>query len=76
MLVRARGLRISLAQTVPATAVAETALPELFRHELPWARTLRSVAPPGYTLPVLEYPLFWAALAVLLSGFAWSRTKP
>lgn len=71
MLVRGRGLGIGLAQTVPATTVAETTLPALFRHELRWARTMRSLAPAGYTLSVLQYPLFWAALAVLLSGFAW-----
>ena len=71
MLVRGCGLRIGLAATVPATTVAETTLPELFRHELRWARTMRSIAPAGYTLSVLQYPLFWAALAVLLSGFPW-----
>lgn len=71
MLVRARGLRLGLAATVPATTVTETTLPELFRHELRWARTMRSLAPAGYTLSVLQYPVFWAALALLLSGFAW-----
>lgn len=71
MRVRALGLRIGLAGTVPATTVAETTLAELFRHELRWARTMRSVAPAGYTLSVLQYPLFWAVMAVLLSGFAW-----
>jgi ceramide glucosyltransferase len=71
MLVRARGLRIALAESVPATTVAEATLPALFRHELRWARTMRSLAPVGYALSVLQYPLFWAALAVLPSGFAW-----
>jgi len=68
-LVREQGLRVALAATVPATVVAETTLPALFRHELRWARTMRSVAPLGYALSVLQYPLFWAASAVVLSGF-------
>lgn len=71
LLVRSRGLRIGLAESVPATTVAEATLPALFRHELRWARTMRSLAPAGYALSALQYPLVWAALAVLLAGFAW-----
>jgi len=71
MLVRARGWRIALADTVPATTVAETTLAALLRHELRWARTMRSVAPAGYAASALQYPLGFAGLAAVLAGFAW-----
>ncbi len=72
-LVRALGLRVSLADTVPATTVPETTLPALFRHELRWARTIRSLAPAAFVASVLQYPLMWGALAIALSGGApWS----
>lgn len=73
-LVKARGLSIALAGTVPATTVAEAHLPELFRHELRWARTIQSLEAVGFAMSGVQYPLFWAALAVGLSGgahWAW-----
>ena len=71
MLVRAHGWRIALADTVPATTVAETTVASLLSHELRWARTMRSVAPTGYALSALQYPLAFATLAAVLAGFAW-----
>ena len=73
-LVKARGLSIALAATVPATTVAEICLPELFEHELRWARTIQSLEAVGFVMSCVQYPLFWAALAVGLSGgasWAW-----
>ena len=69
-LVRARGLAVRLASTVPATTVPETQVSRLFQHELRWARTIHAVAPIGFVLSSVQYPLFWAGLAVLLSGLA------
>ena len=69
-LVKARGLSIALAATVPATTVAEVCLPELFEHELRWARTIQSLEAVGFAMSCVQYPLFWAALAVGLSGGA------
>jgi ceramide glucosyltransferase len=58
---------------VPATTVPEARLRELLRHELRWARTIRTLEPAAFAASVLQYPLFWAVLAVLLSGgAAWS----
>ncbi len=72
-LVKARGLSIALAATVPATTVAETRMPELFAHELRWARTIQSLAAVGFAMSCVQYPLFWAALSVCLSGgAAWA----
>ncbi len=71
--VRALGLHIRLAPTVPATTVSEAELGALFRHELRWARTIRAMAPVGFVLSALQYPVFWAAVAAALSaGQAWA----
>ena len=66
--VRELGLDIVLADTIPATTVPETQLSALFDHELRWARTIKSIAPVGFVLSVLQYPLFWAALTVAVTG--------
>jgi ceramide glucosyltransferase len=72
-LVQGLGLRVALADTIPATTVAETSLGALWRHELRWARTIRALEPVPFAASVVQYPLVWAALAVLLSGGApWS----
>lgn len=73
-LVKAQGLSIALAATVPATTVSEVHLPELFAHELRWARTIFSLEPVGFAMSCVQYPLLWAALVVGLSGgasWAW-----
>ena len=69
-LVRAQGLSVSLAGTLPATTVAEGTLRAGFEHELRWARTIRTQAPVGYAASVLQFPVAWAAVAAILSGLA------
>ena len=69
--VRALGLQIRLAPTIPATTVAEPGIGALFRHELRWARTIRAMAPVGFVLSALQFPVFWAGLALALSGGMW-----
>ena len=73
--VRALGLQIRLAPTVPATTVSEAGLGPLFRHELRWARTIRAMAPIGFLLSALQFPVFWAGLAVAFTAgqdWAWA----
>ena len=73
-LVRAQGLKVALAATVPSTTVPETQVPSLFEHELRWARTVKSVAPTGFVLSAIQHPLFFAALDLGVSGgagWAW-----
>ena len=71
-LVRGLGLRVALADTVPATTVPETCLAALWRHELRWARTIRTLVPVPFAASALQYPLVWAALACLLAqGSGW-----
>jgi ceramide glucosyltransferase len=69
-LVLRQGLGIRLASTVCATSVAETTLSDLVRHELRWARTIRAMVPIQFALSSIQYPLFWATLTLVLSGFA------
>ena len=72
-LVRARGYTVALADTVPATTVPETHMPALFEHELRWARTVKSLVPSEFAISAVQYPLFWAALTVGVSGgSAWA----
>ena len=71
--VAALGLAVRLAPTVPATTVPERRFSELWRHELRWARTIRALEPGPFAASVLQYPIFWGLLAILLSGGAvWS----
>jgi ceramide glucosyltransferase len=65
-LVHATGQRVAMAATVPATTVAEPGLGALFRHELRWARTIRAMAPAAFLLSAVQFPVFWAMLAVAL----------
>jgi ceramide glucosyltransferase len=69
-LVQGLGLMVALADTVPATTVPEATMRALWRHELRWARTIRALVPAQFAASVLQYPLVWAVLAVLLSGGA------
>ena len=71
-LVRARGLRLTLANVVPATTVPEATFRALFRHELRWARTIRALVPIPYFLTALQVSIFWAMAAVVLSAGAWA----
>ncbi len=72
-LVEASGLAVRLAPTVPATTVPESEVAALLRHELRWARTLRALVPVPFALSAVQFPLFWAALCVVLAGGAgWS----
>jgi ceramide glucosyltransferase len=71
--IAALGLRVVLAQTVPLTTVPEASVAALLRHELRWARTIRALEPAGFAASVLQYPLAWGVLTILLAGGAtWS----
>ena len=71
--VQALGLAVRLAHAVPATTVPETTIMAAWRHELRWARTIRALVPGAFAASILQYPLFWALLAIPLSlGAVWS----
>jgi ceramide glucosyltransferase len=69
-LVRRLGMSIRIADTLPIVTVPETSLRALWLHELRWARTIGALAPVAFTASVLQYPLFWGLLAVMVSGGA------
>ena len=69
-LVQGLGLRIDLADTVPATTVPESRVPALFEHELRWARTVKSLVPREFAVSAVQHPMVWAALALCVSGGA------
>ena len=71
--VRAAGLDVALAPTMVATTVPERGLAALWRHELRWARTIRALEPAGFAASLLQYPIFWALLAIPASaGASWA----
>ena len=71
--IRYFGLSVGLAGVVTQTAVPEHSWHALLQHELRWARTVRAAIPWGFVTSTLQFPLFWAAMYVLLSGgAAWS----
>ncbi len=67
------GLGVRIANTLPSVTVQETSLRDLWQHELRWGRTIASVAPISHAACLVQYPLFWACAAVVLSAAApWS----
>jgi ceramide glucosyltransferase len=71
--VRGLGLAIGLADTVAAITVPEATFRSLWLHEIRWAKTIRGLAPIAHAASAIQYPLFWAAMAVVLSaGVRWS----
>jgi len=71
--VKALGLKVGLADTIPTATVPEPNLRALWQHEIRWTSTIRALAPVSLCGSTLQYPLFWALLAVLASaGAGWS----
>jgi ceramide glucosyltransferase len=71
--VRNLGMKVGLADTVALATVPESSFRALWLHELRWTRTIRAVAPLSLAASTIQYPLFWAAIAaVLSSGALWS----
>ena len=67
-LVQGENLAVRLAATVVATTVPETRIAALYRHELRWARTILALVPVEFVLSAIQYPLFWALFAVLMTA--------
>jgi ceramide glucosyltransferase len=71
-LVAARGHRVALARYVVTNVVTEPDVAALVRHELRWARTIRTVRRAGYAGIVLTYPV---PLALLHLALARNRAR-
>jgi len=73
-LVRDTGQKVVIAPYVIENIVLEADMGALFRHELRWQRTVRSITPVGLAASVVTNPVAIAFLALPLSGFdggAW-----
>jgi len=68
--VRQRGQAVAIPPFTVAHLCSEPTLRELWRHELRWARTIRSIAPLGHAGSVVMHPLPWALVALALAP--WS----
>ena len=68
--VKGLGLSVAVADTVPTATVPEPNLKALWEHEIRWTSTIRALAPVSLCGSTLQYPLFWALMAVLFSGAA------
>ena len=58
----------------PTTVVDEPDFGTLFRHELPWARTIRNTAPAGYAGSAITHPVPLALIGAILglvAGLPW-----
>jgi ceramide glucosyltransferase len=71
-LVRATGLKVVISPYVVENIVLEPDFGTLFRHELRWQRTIRSITPAGLAASVITNPVALSLLALPLSGFAGS----
>src|SRR5271166_5825006 len=67
--VRKLDLKVVLADFAVRHAHGETSFAQLWRREMRWARTIRSLDLLGYSGMVVTYPLAWSLLAMLVSGF-------
>ena len=66
--IRGLGRDIALADSVVLTTVPEVTWRALFRHELRWARTIRTLEAKGFAASIVQYSLVWALIPVLLTG--------
>jgi ceramide glucosyltransferase len=67
-LVRRTGLKVAIPNTIVAHDCAERSAVDLFRHEMRWARTIRSVDPLGFAGLAVTHALPLALLGALLGG--------
>jgi ceramide glucosyltransferase len=68
--VRALGLTVALCRYLVKTRVSEPSFAGLWRHELRWARTVRTITASGFAGSVLTHAVAIAALGVVATGFA------
>ena len=66
--VRALGLDVAIPRFSMAHGCADRSLPELIRHELRWAATVRTLDPAGYAGSIVTHPLPLALAGIALAG--------
>ena len=68
--VREAGLSVAVSRYVVETRVAEPSFRSLWRHEVRWARTSRTLAPIGFAGSLVTHPVAIAVLAAAANRFA------
>jgi ceramide glucosyltransferase len=66
-----KGRRVELSHTVVETHLPAYDLAGFFRHQVRWARTIRTARPAGYAGLLLTFTLLWAALTLALAPHAF-----
>ena len=67
--VKALGLSVVLSRYLVEARVSEPSFAELWRHELRWARTVRTITPAGFAGSVLTHGVAIAVLNAIATGF-------
>jgi ceramide glucosyltransferase len=67
--VRRIGKRVVLSPYLVDTVSSEASLGALIRHELRWARTIRSIAPIGFAASFITHAVMLGLIAALVGGF-------
>jgi ceramide glucosyltransferase len=67
-LVREAGYRVTFTPALAETLVNDATLPQLFQHELRWARTTRGLTPGGFAASVVNCPGLIPLLLLLHPG--------
>jgi ceramide glucosyltransferase len=65
---RVHGCKISIPPFAVAHVCTQTSLPELWQHQLRWARTIRSIDPVGYAGSIVSHAFPWALIAALVGA--------
>jgi ceramide glucosyltransferase len=73
---RARGCTILIPPFAIAHMCTHASARELWRHELRWARTIKSVDPVGYAGSIVTHPLAWALIAAVLGAGSLALLLP
>ena len=66
--VQSLGKRLHLTRMIVDDHVQEPSLKALFRHELRWARTIRSIAPWDFAGTLVTHPIAWSLVTVALAS--------
>jgi len=67
-LVRRSGLTVAIPNSIVAHGCTEQSARDLIRHELRWARTIRSIDPAGFAGLAITYALPLALIGLVLGG--------
>jgi ceramide glucosyltransferase len=68
--IAAAGFRVELTDDIVETSVPAWSFTGYLHHQLRWARTMRDSRPAGYLGLVVSWPLAWAILNFVASGFS------